>query len=365
MKKIRVFTHKNKYSVIISKNLFKKTSFFYPLIYAKSIVIITDTNVANLYLKNIKSFLLKLCFKYKQIIIEYGEINKSFKNVNKIISILLKNRFNRNTIIIAIGGGVIGDLSGFIASIYQRGISIIQIPTTLLSQVDSCMGGKTGINHIFGKNMIGSFYQPIAVGIDPTFLYTLPKKEIFSGLSEIIKYGIALNPKFFSWIENNINNIIDLDIKILQYCIYKCCKLKLKIVSKDIYDLKARMILNFGHTYAHAIENFVGYGNWSHGEAVSAGMMISTYLSKYFTNISDLTISRIRNILLTAKLPDRGPLNMHPENYINLIKYDKKQLNVESGFTEILIKSIGKSIIKNNIKESTICFAIEQCQSKN
>ncbi|AFA41017.1 3-dehydroquinate synthase [Wigglesworthia glossinidia endosymbiont of Glossina morsitans morsitans (Yale colony)] len=365
MKKISILSQRNNYSIVISKNLFKKKSFFYPLIYTRNIVVITDTNIARLYLKKIKSFFLKLCFKYQHIILSSGEHKKSFNTVKKIISILLKHQCNRNTILIAIGGGVIGDLSGFVASIYQRGIPIIQIPTTLLSQVDSSIGGKTGINHLFGKNMIGSFYHPIAVGIDPTFLYTLPKKEIFSGLSEVIKYGITLNLKFFYWLEKNIKKIINLETKTLQNCIYKCCKLKSEIISKDIYDLKTRMILNFGHTYGHAIENFVGYGNWSHGQAISAGMMISIYLSKYFSNIDNFTIKRIQNILIKAKLPIHGPKNMSPEDYINLIKYDKKQNDIDSGFTEIIIRSIGKSTIKKNIETSFIRSAIQQCHIQN
>lgn len=365
MKKIYVLSQRESYSVVISKNLFTKKSFFYPLIYTRNIVVITDTNIARLYLKKIKSFLLQLCFKYQHIILAYGEHTKSLQTINKIISTLLKTQCNKNTIIIAVGGGVIGDLSGFVASIYQRGIPIIQIPTTLLSQVDSSIGGKTGVNHVCGKNMIGSFHNPIAVGIDPTFLYTLPKKEIFSGLSEIIKYGITLNSKLFNWLEKNINKIINLDIKKLQYCIYECCQLKSQVVSKDIYDLKTRMILNFGHTYGHAIENFVGYGNWSHGQAVSAGMMISAYLSKYFSNINDFTIKRIQNILLKAYLPVRGPKNMNVEDYMNLIKYDKKQTNIKSGFTEIIIQSIGKSKIQNNIQASFIRSAIQKCHIQN
>ena len=246
---------------------------------------------------------------------------------NQILTALLANNHTRNSILIALGGGVIGDVAGFAASAYQRGIKFIQVPTTLLSQVDSSVGGKTAINHPLGKNMIGAFYQPQAVVIDINCLKTLPPRELSAGLAEVIKYGIIMDSEFFNWLETHIDDLLNLDVDALSYCIYHCCKLKAQVVAADETEQDMRAILNLGHTYGHAIEAELGYGNWLHGEAVSVGMLMAAQTAKLLGKLTDKDIQRIKNLLIKAKLPVKRPEQMTIESYIPHMLRDKKVLS--------------------------------------
>ncbi|BBA84874.1 3-dehydroquinate synthase [endosymbiont of Pachyrhynchus infernalis] len=346
----------NKYKIIIDYKLFEIINSLYPINKNTKVMIITNnflkTNYENYFYKKLN----ELNIKYNIFLIPDGESSKSLNILNLILTEMLNNNMDRNSILISFGGGVIGDITGFSASIYQRGIKFIQIPTTLLSQIDSSIGGKTGINHILGKNMIGSFHQPSSVFIDIFFLKTLPKREISSGLAEAIKYSIIYDKKFFIWLENNIEKILNLDIESLKYCIYKCCKIKSKIISKDEKENGIRSILNFGHTYGHAIEAFMGYGKWTHGESISAGMMISIETAIYLNNFSKKYKNRIKNLILKANLPIKGPNEMNPNNYIPYILKDKKNKN--NKIKLIIPEKIGKAVIVDNIKKEIILNSI-------
>lgn len=327
-------------------------------------MLITNTTLKKLYLDNLINI-----FKKKQIffdisIIPDGEEYKTLSTVQKILSNLLEKKHDRTTTLIAFGGGVIGDITGFCASIYQRGVNFIQIPTTLLAQVDASIGGKTGVNHSLGKNMIGTFYQPISVIIGLNFLQSLPKKELISGMAEVIKYGIILDANFFSWLENNIKPIFMLDKKIIKYCIHKCCKFKIKIIEKDIKDKNnVRAVLNLGHTYGHAIERYVGYGNWSHGEAISVGIVMASLTSVYIQKLNFKDFKRIKKLLKNFGLPVIGPKNFLPEEYIKYMMRDKK--TIAKKLNIILPHKIGKVILHTGIKKDFLLKSIEYCLLNN
>ncbi|WP_343190276.1 3-dehydroquinate synthase [Buchnera aphidicola (Mollitrichosiphum nigrofasciatum)] len=351
-------TNKN-YPINIGFDIFKKENIFYPLKVGKKSVLITNENIDPLWKNIVYDYLTKSGIKVSTIVIKDGEKYKNLNMVNSIITSLLHANHTRDTILIALGGGVIGDLTGFIASIYQRGVNFIQIPTTLLSQVDASIGGKTGVNHVLGKNMIGSFWQPVSVLIDVNTLNTLPKKQLIAGLSEVIKYAIIFDYEFFCWLENNIDNILKLDKKSLLYCITKCCKLKKKIIIEDEYDFGNRALLNFGHTFGHAIETHLGYNNILHGEAISIGMMIATHISEILGYLKHDQVLRIQNILQHTGLPIKNSKNMNISSYYSYIERDKK--NIDGNITFILPISIGKAKIFKNINKQVICSAIEKC----
>lgn len=327
MKKMIINTGNKSYPINIKHGLLNDFNAFWPLKSGDFVMLVTNKKVANIYLDRIYNLLKKSNVKVDYIILPDGEIFKNLLTVEKICTELLEKIHGRDTTLIALGGGVIGDVTGFVASIYQRGVRFIQVPTTLLSQVDASIGGKTGVNHILGKNMIGSFYQPSSVIIDPSVLTTLDYRELSSGMAEVIKYGIVFDKNFFSWIESNIDFLLKLDIESIISCIYTCCKIKTSIVSQDEHEHNLRSILNFGHTYGHAIESHTGYGNWLHGEAISVGMIMAAYTGKYLKVFKDEDIKRIVNLLTHAKLPTKGPDDMLPDDYIKHMMHDKKVLS--------------------------------------
>ncbi|CAL1329312.1 3-dehydroquinate synthase [Candidatus Providencia siddallii] len=345
------------YPVKIIKNLYHKINIFKQLISTKQIIIITNKTIKTFYLKTIKNIFKNTVIKIDSIIIPDGEKYKNLSIINNIITKLLKKKYTKNITLLALGGGVIGDITGFVASIYKRGVQFIQVPTTLLSQVDSSIGGKVGVNHILGKNMIGTFYKPTSVIINLDFLKTLPKRELYSGFAEVIKYSIILDKAFFNWLENNINLLLQLNKEAIEYCVYKCCKLKLKIVSIDEKEKKSlRTLLNFGHTFGHAIETYMCYGTWLHGEAISVGIAIATKISELKKQITSKEANRIITLLKQAHLPIKGPFEMKPNHYITYMINDKK--NINNKINLILPISIGKSIIYQNIDIKTITLAI-------
>ncbi|QJC38672.1 3-dehydroquinate synthase [Enterobacteriaceae endosymbiont of Donacia fulgens] len=357
-KTILVSTKKHNYPIIIDFNLFDKPLSLFFLKKGDSVMIVTNKIIFSLYFKKVFNQLHNMGVRINYVIIPDGEKYKTLITLNIIFTALIKNLHNRDTTLIALGGGVIGDITGFAASIYLRGVKFIQIPTTLLSQVDSSVGGKTAVNHILGKNMIGSFYQPNIVIINLNCLDTLSKREFSAGLAEVIKYSIIFDEKFFSWLENNINKLFNLDKKSILYCISKCCKLKSKIIYEDEYEKNKRALLNLGHTYGHAIEAELGYGKWLHGEAVSAGIVIAAITSKKLNLINNKDIIRIINLLKKCNLPVKGPNNMHIKQYFKHIYRDKK-INKNKIHIILPIK-IGKAIIYNNISEKIISNAINE-----
>jgi len=323
------------------------------------VLIATNEIVAPLYLSLLTNMLEKNGVKTDHVIVPDGERYKTMETWNIMLSTLLKNNHTRNSIVIALGGGVIGDVAGFAAACYQRGIKFIQVPTTLLSQVDSSVGGKTAINHPLGKNMIGAFYQPQSVVIDLNCLKTLPARELSAGLAEVIKYGIILDPTFFNWLENNIDALLALEPNAMSYCIYRCCELKAQVVAADETEQDMRAILNLGHTYGHAIETELGYGNWLHGEAVSVGMLMAAQAAKLLGYFTDSDIERIKNLLIKAKLPVSKPQQMSAESYIPHMLRDKKVL---SGKLRLVLPTkMGHVEVIDDVNQDIVLKSIELC----
>lgn len=347
MAKLTLDLGKRSYDILIGENLFDKIPAHIPL---KKTFIVTDKNVAAKHLKKLEAVLKKAGISYKSKILPAGELTKSFKNLQDVCEFLLKNKVERKTTIIALGGGVIGDLAGFAASIVLRGINFIQVPTTLLSQVDSSVGGKTAVNSAHGKNLVGSFYQPKLVVADTLTLKTLPKREFLSGYAEVVKYGLINRPEFFEYLDKN-------DIrKNIEKVIYESCKSKAEIVSKDEREGDVRALLNLGHTFGHAFEAETGYSSkLLHGEAVALGMVCAFKFSHQLGVCPAKDVERVIAHFKKVGLP------IDPKKYlkkwdvkalINHMKSDKKVKDGKMVF--ILTKGIGKSFIANDVKETDL-----------
>src|SRR5450830_21370 len=306
------------------------------------VAIVTNTTVAPLYLERLEKALAGDGREVISIVLPDGEEYKNWASLMQIFDALLANKCDRKTTMIALGGGVIGDLTGFAASSYMRGVPFVQIPTTLLSQVDSSVGGKTGINHPLGKNMIGAFYQPQAVIADTATLHTLPPRELSAGLAEVIKHGAIIDAAFFDWIEANIARLVDGDDAALAYAIKRSCEIKAEVVRQDEREGGLRAILNFGHTFGHAIENGLGYGQWLHGEAVGCGMVMAADLSQRLGFIDIATKDRLTALVNAAGLPVVAP-NLGTQRWLELMEVDKKNEGGQIKF--ILIKPLGQPLI--------------------
>lgn len=345
MQTLKVELANRSYPIHIGRNLISDTSLILPHLKRKHVAIVTNTTVAPLYLEKLGQALQSAGVKVTPIILPDGEAYKNAETLNTIYDVLLQNRCERSTTLIALGGGVIGDLTGYAAATYLRGVPFIQIPTTLLSQVDSSVGGKTGINHPLGKNMIGAFYQPQLVLADIDTLQTLPAREFSAGMAEVIKYGLIRDADFFDWLEVNIASLMKLDEQILSYAIYRSCQNKAEVVARDEHEQGERALLNLGHTFGHAIENAMGYGVWLHGEAVAAGTMMAADLSQRAGWLTATEIARMQNIFKAANLPITAP-NLGVERYLDLMGLDKK---VENGKIRLILQqSIGKSLITSD-----------------
>ncbi|MGD9788213.1 MAG: 3-dehydroquinate synthase [Sulfuricellaceae bacterium] len=312
----------------------------------KQAVIVTNTTVAPLYLDKLSAGLERSGVAVTPVILPDGEEFKNWETLNRIFDALLENRAERKTTLIALGGGVIGDLTGFAAACYQRGVPFIQVPTTLLSQVDSSVGGKTGINHPLGKNMIGAFYQPRVVLADTATLNTLPDRELSAGLAEVIKYGLIGDLPFFDWLEENMDRLLARDPEPLAYAIRRSCENKAAVVAADEKEGGIRAYLNLGHTFGHAIEAGMGYGVWLHGEAVAGGTVLAADLSRRLGHLSDADVERIRALLRRARLPDAAP-DLGVEAYLKAMEIDKK---VEGGKIRfVLLRHIGEAFISGDV----------------
>ncbi len=336
------------YPIYIGQNLLDQADILKQHIPGKNVLIVSNETVAPLYLKKVEALLSGL--RYESVILPDGEQYKNLDILNTIFDALLSHRMDRNTTIIALGGGVVGDMAGFAAACYQRGVHLIQIPTTLLSQVDSSVGGKTGVNHPLGKNMIGAFYQPRAVIADTNTLNTLDDRQLSAGLAEVIKYGLIKDADFFDWIDKNMDALLQRDPDALAYAIKISCQSKADVVAADEKESGQRALLNLGHTFGHAIETGMGYGEWLHGEAVGAGMCMAAKMSALLGWIDQAQVDKTFAIMQRAKLPSTAPDSMSEQQFLDLMSVDKKVL--DGVLRLVLLKSIGDAVVtKDYTKE--------------
>ncbi|MBK5144073.1 3-dehydroquinate synthase [Budviciaceae bacterium BWR-B9] len=359
MERVSVTLGERSYPITIEAGLFSHPDSFLPLQSGDKALVVTNESIAPLYLETVRRSLETLGVIVDSVILPDGEKYKTLSVMDQVFTRLLENNHGRDTTLIALGGGVIGDLTGFAAACYQRGVRFIQVPTTLLSQVDSSVGGKTAVNHPLGKNMIGAFYQPASVVIDLNCLKTLPKRELSSGMAEVIKYGIILDTDLFDWLEQNIERLMALDEQAMGFCIRRCCEIKAQVVAADERENGVRALLNLGHTFGHAIEAEMGYGNWLHGEAVSAGMVMAAETAKLLGTFNQQDIDRIKRLLQRADLPIYGPDSMKPEAYIPHMLRDKKTL--AGKLRLVLPTAIGQSEVKSGVDHQVVLSAIGNC----
>ncbi|MEE9955958.1 3-dehydroquinate synthase [Enterobacter quasihormaechei] len=360
MERITVTLGERSYPITIAAGLFNDPASFLPLKAGDQAMLVTNETLAPLYLDRVRHLLEQAGVKVDSVILPDGEQYKSLTVLDTVFTALLQKPHGRDTTLLALGGGVVGDLTGFAAASYQRGVRFIQIPTTLLSQVDSSVGGKTAVNHPLGKNMIGAFYQPASVVVDLDCLKTLPARELASGLAEVIKYGIILDGEFFNWLEENMDGLLRLDGQAMAYCIRRCCELKAEVVVADERETGLRALLNLGHTFGHAIEAEMGYGNWLHGEAVAAGMVMAARASERLGQFRPEETARIIALLKRAGLPVSGPQEMSAQAYLPHMMRDKKVLAGEMRL--VLPLAIGKSEVRGGVPHEVVLGAIADCQ---
>ena len=355
MNTLHVELGERSYPIYIGENLLGRPELVKPHIRGQQVMIVTNETVAPLYLQQaLKAFDGYDCHS---VILPDGEQFKTLDELNKIYDALLTNRFDRRCCLVALGGGVIGDMPGYAAASYQRGVDFIQIPTTLLAQVDSSVGGKTGVNHPLGKNMIGAFHQPRCVIADSTTLKTLEDRQLSAGIAEVIKYGLIRDLSFLQWLEENMDELLSRDAQALAYAIEISCRCKAGVVAEDETEGGVRAILNLGHTFGHAIETGAGYGNWLHGEAVATGMLMAADLSMRIGWLSEEDVARVDNLLDKAMLPTRAPHDMSFDRFMSLMAVDKKVRNGKIIF--ILLKQIGDAIITGEFDQELLRQTIE------
>ncbi len=358
MRSLNVALDARSYPIHIGAGLLARSDLIHAHLQAPLAAIVSNETVAPLYLAAVSQALREKGVRVTEIVLPDGETHKNWQTLNRIYDTLLENRCERATSIIALGGGVIGDLAGFAAATYQRGVPFIQLPTTLLAQVDSSVGGKTGINHPLGKNMIGAFHQPRLVLADTDSLKTLPDRELRAGLAEVIKYGLIRDPAFFEWIESNIDRLVVRETEALMVAIERSCANKAEIVAEDERESGVRALLNLGHTFGHAIEAGLGFGNWLHGEAVAAGTVMAAELSRRLGWLSDAEFARTSALLRRAGLPTQGPA-LGADRYLDLMALDKK---VTSGKMRlVLLRKIGEGAISAEAGAGDVRAAIEAC----
>ncbi|GJM13327.1 MAG: 3-dehydroquinate synthase [Pseudohongiella sp.] len=351
------------YPIYIGQSLLEKAELIAPYLGKGRVVIVSNDVVAPLYMDKAKQLFPGQ--NVLEIVLPDGEAHKDLDAISHIYERLLEGKYDRNTLLVALGGGVVGDITGFAAATYLRGISFIQIPTTLLAQVDSSVGGKTGVNHPLGKNMIGAFYQPLCVLADTDVLSTLPPREVKAGLAEVLKYGLVYDADFFDWLADNSRAIADSDAALLAETIKTCCQIKAEVVAKDEKESGVRALLNLGHTFGHAIETASGYGTWLHGETVAMGMVMAADLSRKLGWIAPQVALRIRTVLEeNFGMPVLPPADITVEQYLDLMLSDKK---AESGKIRfVLLKAIGRGVVEGDIDpsllESTLTAGDDLCR---
>ncbi|MEK7360786.1 MAG: 3-dehydroquinate synthase, partial [Pseudomonadota bacterium] len=343
------------YAIHIGERLLADAGLILPQLDLPKVAIVTNTTVAPLYLQQLGGALQARGVDVLSIVLEDGERYKDWATLNRIYDALLERRCDRKTTLIALGGGVVGDLAGFAAATYMRGIPFIQVPTTLLAQVDSSIGGKTGINHPQGKNMIGAFYQPRLVLADTAVLETLPARELSAGMAEVVKHGLIRDGAFFAWLEQNMEKLLACDQDALAHAVRRCCEIKAAVVAADERETGVRALLNFGHTFGHAIESGLGYGNWLHGEAVAAGMVMAADLSCRMGLIVQADVERIAVLLKRARLPTAPP-GIDPGRMLELMGVDKKAEGGKLRF--VLLDAIGSASIRADVPNGPLQQAL-------
>ena len=347
MRTITVGLGERSYPIHIDRGLLARTELLLPRLEQRKVAIVTNSTVAPLHLEPFASALRAAAVEVVPIVVADGEVHKTWQTLNSIFDLLLTQRCERKTTIIALGGGVIGDLAGFAAATYQRGVPFIQMPTTLLAQVDSSVGGKTAINHPGGKNMIGAFHQPRLVVADTATLDTLPERELSAGLAEVIKYGLIMDAPFLAWLEVNMENLRARDADAIAYAIARSCENKALVVAADEREAGQRALLNLGHTFGHAIEAGLGFGIWLHGEAVAAGTILAARLSERVGLLNAAEVERVALLMSRAGLPTEAP-NLGVARYLELMGHDKK---VEDGKLRlVLLKALGKAIVTSDFR---------------
>ena len=347
------------YPIHIGSGLLDQAGLIVPHLAQKRVVVVTNTTVAPLYLERLTATLAAAGVAAMPVVLPDGEAYKNWETLNLIFDALLTQRAERKTTLIALGGGVIGDMTGFAAACYQRGMPFIQIPTTLLSQVDSSVGGKTGINHPLGKNMIGAFYQPKLVLADTDTLKTLPPRELSAGLAEVIKYGLIRDADFLAWLEANMDKLRALDPAAITHAIFRSCEIKAQVVGQDEREGGIRAILNLGHTFGHAIETGMGYGNWLHGEAVAAGMVLAAQTSQRMGWLTEADVGRTRALIRAAGLPDVAP-DLGVATWLDYMGHDKK---VEGGKLRfVLLKKLGEAVITADVPADVLTGVLTKPQ---
>lgn len=338
------------YPIYIGNDLISSPEVYRPHIHGEQVLVVSNETVAPLYLRQVTSALEG--YRVESVILPDGEKYKTLEIWQRIIDSLLERRFDRRCTVLGLGGGVVGDMAGFAAACYQRGVYFIQVPTTLLAQVDSSVGGKTGVNHPLGKNMIGAFYQPQCVVADIRTLDTLDARQLSAGLAEVIKYGLIGDAEFFFWLEQNIDGLVARDPALLAYAIERSCSDKAEVVAADEREAGRRALLNLGHTFGHAIETGVGYGEWLHGEAVATGICMAADLSRRLGWIDRSEQSRVESLMVRAGLPITPPENLDAERFLSLMSVDKKV--VSQKLRLVLMKGLGESVVTDGFDRSAL-----------
>ena len=351
MQAVRVSLGDRSYAVHVGAGLLDDARLYAPHAGARTVAVVTSTVVAPLYLARAESALGRAGASVVRVVVEDGEQAKSWQTLERVFDALLAARCGRDSVIVALGGGVIGDLAGFAAAVYQRGIPFVQVPTTLLAQVDSSVGGKTAINHARGKNMVGAFHQPLAVIADVATLDSLPERELRAGIAEVIKHGLILDAGLVDWLEANMQSLLARERAALEHAVCRSCELKAGVVAADEREAGARAILNFGHSFGHAIETGVGYGEWLHGEAVAAGMVMAAELSVRAGTLARAEAERMRALIARAGLPVQPP-RLSPERFLDLMRVDKKAAGGEPRL--VLLEAIGQAVMRSDIAEPLI-----------
>ncbi|HTP60987.1 MAG TPA: 3-dehydroquinate synthase [Burkholderiales bacterium] len=355
MQTVSVTLGARSYPIHIGVGLLGEARLYAPYVENKRVAVVTNEMVAPLYLARVQQALAEAGAQSAPVLIEDGESAKGWKTLDRVIDALLKARLGRDALIVALGGGVVGDLAGFAAAVYQRGIPFIQAPTTLLAQVDSSVGGKTAINHARGKNLVGAFHQPLAVIADVSTLDSLPDRELRAGIAEVLKHAFILDLQFVVWLEANIDRLLARDRAALSHAVMRSCELKARIVAADERESGLRAILNFGHTFGHAIETGLGYGEWLHGEAVAAGMIMAAELSARAGTLRREDVVRVKQLIARAGLPARGP-KLAPERYLELMQVDKKAAGGKVRF--VLLETLGHAVLRADVDPHLVLQSI-------
>jgi 3-dehydroquinate synthase len=361
MQTVRVALGERSYPIHIGAGLLDRADLIAPLLPQRRVAIVTNETVAPLCLERVARALDAAGVATVRVVVPDGEAHKDWPTLNKVFDALLVNRCDRRTAIVALGGGVIGDLAGFAAATYQRGVPFVQMPTTLLAQVDSSVGGKTAINHPRGKNMIGAFHQPLVVVADMDTLATLPPAELRAGLAEVIKHGAIRDSGFFDWLEASLDALLRLDRNALAYAVKRSVEIKAEVVALDERETGLRAVLNFGHTFGHAIEAGLGFGTWLHGEAVAAGMVMAADLSARLGMLESATAGRLRRLIERAGLPVAGP-GLGAHRYLDLMAIDKK---AEAGRIKfVLLERLGAARVAEQIPPDALRATLNACSTR-